>query len=101
MTDDPKFGPDGRPDGRGRSEGSKASQFAPGDGRPRPGRPKGSKSLRTIYRAVGQSLIAVTMNGRTRKLMKAEAIILKQADLALIQSLLVLQCVSHLRVTVG
>ena len=83
MSDDQNFGSDGQPDGRGRSEGSKATQFTPGDGRRRPGRPRGSKSLRTIYRAVGQAKIAVTMNGKTLRLTKAEAIILKQAEKAL------------------
>ncbi len=83
MANEIKFRPDGEPDGRGHSEGSKEGQFKPGDGRERPGRPKGSKSLRTIYRTAGDSKIAVTTGGKTRKIAKKEALVLKQLDLGL------------------
>lgn len=83
MTDGPKFRSDGEPDGRGLSEGSKSTRFAPGDGRTRPGKPKGAKSLRSIYLAAGSAKISVTIGGVTRRLTKTEAVILKQLDLAL------------------
>lgn len=83
MADGPNLRSDGEPDGRGKSEGSKSTQFAAGDDRRRPGRPKGAKSLRSIYRAAGKAKISVTVGGVTRRLTKTEAVILKQLDLAL------------------
>lgn len=83
MGDGPNIRSDGEPDLRGKSDGSKSTQFAADDGRKRPGRPKGAKSLRSIYRAAGSAKISVTIGGVTRRLTKTEAVILKQLDLAL------------------
>lgn len=81
---EPKFLPNGLPDGRGQGEGSMATRFARDDNRRRPGRTKGALSLGTIYRTAGGAIITLTLqNGKTKRISKAEGIILKQLDLAL------------------
>jgi hypothetical protein len=81
---EPKFLPNGLPDGRGQSEGSRATRFARDDHRKRPGRTKGALSLGTIYRTVGGAIITLTLqNGKTKRISKAEGVILKQLELAL------------------
>ncbi len=81
MAKQQKFLPNGEPDRRGRSEGSKVNQFA-GD-RPGPGRPKGSKNLATIYRDVAAMPVRVTINDRERCFSTTEGIIRKQREKAL------------------
>lgn len=81
---EPKFLANGLPDGRGQGEGSRATRFARDDDRRRPGRTKGALSLGTIYRTAGGAVITLTLqNGKTKRISKAEGIILKQLDLAL------------------
>lgn len=75
---------DGGPDGRGRSEGSQKTWYAHDDGRRRPGRSKGALSLATIYRIAGGAVVTMTLqNGKTKRISKAEGIVLKQLELAL------------------
>ena len=83
MAKPPKMRGDGELDGRGHAEGSMPTRFAQGDGRGRPGRPKGAKSLATIYRNVGQIPLAVDQGGRKRRISTAEGVVLKQRELAL------------------
>ena len=83
MAKELKFRKDGLPDGRGRSPGSQRTQFASEDGRRRPGRRKGSKSLSTIYRAIADTLVTITKDGRQRRITRKEAIVLKEALLAM------------------
>jgi len=84
MAKPPKFRKDGEPDGRGHAEGSKATRYAEDDGRTRPGRPKGALSLGKIYRTAGGAHITVTLkDGKTRRIPKAEGVVLKQLELAL------------------
>lgn len=83
MAKPPKIRDDGELDGRGHAEGSVPTRFAKGDGRKRPGKPKGAKSLATIYRNVGKMPIKVDQGGQTRKISTAEAIVLKQREMAL------------------
>jgi hypothetical protein len=83
MADEIKFRKDGRPDGRGRSAGSRTTQFAAGDGRKRPGRPKGSKSLGTIYREAAAALVTVARDGKHKRVPTKEAIVLREALQAL------------------
>ena len=83
MSDTSKFREDGEPDGRGRSEGSKTTQFAKGDNRKRPGRPKGALSLKTIYLEAGKAKMSVSLNGVERRIPKIQAVVMKQVDMAL------------------
>ena len=83
MARPPRLRGDGELDGRGYSEGSVPTRFAASDGRKRPGRPKGAKSLATIYRQVGQIPVALDQGGRKRKISTAEGVVLKQRELAL------------------
>lgn len=83
MAKPPKVRGDGDVDGRGHAEGSVPTRFAPGDGRKRPGRPKGAKSLATIYRETGKMPVALDMGGRKRKISTAEGVVLKLRELAL------------------
>ncbi len=83
MAKPPKMRDDGELDGRGHAEGSVLTRFGPGDGRTRPGRPKGAKSLATIYRHVGKIPLTVDQGGRKRRISTAEGVVLKQRELAL------------------
>lgn len=75
-----KIRKDGEVDGRGRSDGSRATQFAAGDGRKRPGRPKHSKDDRTEVCAVRDMPVPFTMNGRRRTVSTRAALLLKMRD---------------------
>lgn len=79
----PKIRKDGEVDGRGRSEGSRSTQFAPGDGRKRPGRPKRSKDERTEICAIRDMPVPLNMNGRRRKVTTRFALFLKMRERAL------------------
>lgn len=83
MAKEPKFRADGQPDNRGRSEGSKAQWFAPDDGRKRPGRKKGSKSLKTVYRAIAEIPIKAEIQGKPKRISTKEGIVLKEREQAL------------------
>ncbi len=83
MPKEPRFRADGQPDNRGRSEGSRAHWFAPDDGRKRPGRGKGSKSLKTVYQAVAEIPVKADIQGKARRISTKEGIILKEREQAL------------------
>lgn len=79
----PKIRKDGEVDRRGHSDGSKATQFAPGDGRKRPGRPKHSKDVRTEVYAIRDMPVTITTGGKSRKVSTRMAIYLKMREMAL------------------
>lgn len=83
MAKEPKFRTDGQPDNRGRSEGSKTNWFAPDDGRKRPGRTKGSKSLKTVYRAIAEIPVKAEIQGKAKRISTKEGIVLKEREQAL------------------
>lgn len=71
-------------DGRGHGEGSKNTWFKSGDGRPRPGRRKGSRDQRTIVEEILKMAVAYTgADGKRTKRSTLEAIYLKQRAKAL------------------
>jgi len=82
MAKQPKFTKEGLPDGRGSSEGSKRTQFASGDGRQRPGRPKGAKSLASIYNETAEASVTLVQDGKKRRVSRKEAIIRQEAQQA-------------------
>lgn len=79
----PKFTAAGLPDGRGQAEGSKNTRFASGDGRPRPGRPKGARDEKTIVNEVRDMKVEAVIGRRKRKIDTQRAILLKQREKAL------------------
>lgn len=83
MAKPPKFRADGEPDGRGHAEASRAIRFAPGDNRPRPGRRKGSKSLKSIYLDVAATPVVLDRDGRKKRISTTHGIVLKQREKAL------------------
>lgn len=83
MAKPPKNRADGEPDGRGHADASRATRFAPGDDRPRPGRRKGSKSLKTIYLEIAATPVVLDRNGRKKKISTTQGIVLKQREMAL------------------
>lgn len=83
MAKDPRFRKDGQPDGRGHGAGSKKTRFAEEDGRRRPGRPKGSKSLKTVYLAAADITVRAVINGKTKRITSKEAMILKEREQAM------------------
>jgi hypothetical protein len=85
MAKEPKYREDGGPDGRGHAPGSVATRFGSGDGRPRPGRTKGAKDMKTIYMTAASMPVIATdpkTLKKTRYITK-EALVLKQRDKAL------------------
>ncbi len=74
---------DGGPDGRGHADGSRATRFAPDDGRRRPGRRKGSKSLKTIYLEVAATPVVLDRDGKKKKISTTQGIVMKQREKAL------------------
>lgn len=83
MAKTPKFRLDGGPDGRGHADGSRATRFASGDGRRRPGRTKGSKSLKQIYLDVAATPVVLDRDGRKKKISTTQGIVMKQREKAL------------------
>ena len=73
----------GEPDMRGQGEGSRATRFGADDGRPRPGRRKGSKDIKTIVQAVQNMTIAVDIPGVPRRIDTYHAALLKLREKAL------------------
>lgn len=57
----------------GRGKPPKHTQFKKGDGRPRPGRPKGSKNIVTLVMEAARDQVTVTIDGKRRKISKAQA----------------------------
>lgn len=49
------------------------TRFKKGDGRKRPGRPKGSKNIATLVLEAANTQIEVTLDGKKRKISKAQA----------------------------
>jgi hypothetical protein len=74
---------DGLPDGRGRSEGSRAGHFSQDDGRRRPGRPKGAQNKKTKRREVLSMPVKVTINGKTKTVDTETALYMAQRKKAL------------------
>ena len=83
MTKGPKFRKDGQLDNRGHSDGSKLTQFAENDGRKRPGRSKGAKSLKSVYQAIGEIPVKADINGKPKRITTKEGIVLKERHQAL------------------
>jgi hypothetical protein len=67
----------------GRGKPPRSSQFKPGQSGNPGGRKKGGLNLKTIMKAVLESEIELTENGRRRRVPLIEAIILRQAQEAL------------------
>ena len=61
----------------------KQHQFKKGDGRARPGRPRGGRNAKAIIREQHQRPVAVTENGRTRRKPLIEALLQRDASDAL------------------
>jgi len=57
----------------GRGKPPKHTQFRKGDGRPRPGRPKGSKNIVTLVMEAARDQVTVAIDGKRRKISKAQA----------------------------
>jgi hypothetical protein len=57
----------------GRGKPPKHTQFKKGDGRKRPGRPKGSKNIATFVLDAARDQVTVTIDGKKRKISKAQA----------------------------
>lgn len=84
MAKPPRYRGDGLPDGRGHAEGSRPTRFAHDDGRKRPGRRKGSKSLKTIYQNIAAIPLTVDLgNGRKKRITSLEGMVHKQREKAL------------------
>lgn len=83
MAKEAKFRLDGQPDGRGHAEGSKSTRFAVDDDRPRPGRKRGSKSLKTVYQAVAEIPVEAEIKGKRKRITSKEGIVLKEREQAL------------------
>jgi len=83
MAKPPKHRADGEPDGRGHAEASCGTRFASGDNRPRPGRRKGSKGIKTIYLEVAATPVVLDRDGKKKKISTIQGIVLKQREKAL------------------
>jgi hypothetical protein len=86
MSDDkpPRFRADGELDGRGHAEGSRRTQFHAGDGRRRPGRPRGARDERSLVRQIRDMPVTITdQAGRRRKISTIEALLIKLRSEAL------------------
>lgn len=83
MAKEAKFRLDGQPDGRGHAEGSMATRYAADDGRRRPGRKKGAKSLKTVYQAAAEIPIEAEIKGKRKRITSKEGIVLKEREQAL------------------
>ncbi len=79
----PKFRDDGAPDGRGHAEGSRATRFAAGDNRRRPGRTKGAKGLKQVYLDIAATPVLLDRDGQKKKISTIQGIVMKQREKAL------------------
>lgn len=66
----------------GRGKPPKHTQFRKGDGRPRPGRPKGSKNMVSMVLEAARDQVPVTIDGKKRKISKAQATAIHLANAA-------------------
>jgi hypothetical protein len=64
----------------GRGKPPAHGKFKKGDGRKRPGRPKGSKNIATIVMEAAQAQIEVTIDGKKRKISKAQSAAIQLAN---------------------
>ena len=64
----------------GRGKPPKDTQFKKGDGRKRPGRPKGSKNLATIIMEAARDQVTVTIDGKKRKISKKQSAAIQLAN---------------------
>jgi hypothetical protein len=64
----------------GRGKPPAHGKFRKGDGRKRPGRPKGSRNIATIVMEAAQAQIEVTIDGRKRKISKAQSAAIQLAN---------------------
>ena len=83
MAEEIKTRLDGGPDRRGHAESSKATRFGVADGRPRPGRKKGAKSLKTVYQAAAEIPVEAEIKGKRKRITSKEGIVLKEREQAL------------------
>lgn len=58
------------------------TQFKKGDGRLRPGRPKGSQNIVTLIQTAAREQVTVTIGGKTRKISKSQAAATQLANAA-------------------
>src|SRR4051812_22135683 len=56
------------------------TQFKKGDGRTRPGRPKGSKNIATIVLEAAREQVTVTIEGKKRKISKVQSAAIQLAN---------------------
>jgi hypothetical protein len=63
----------------GHGKPPKHGQFRKGDGRPRPGRPKGSKNLDTLLMEAARTKLRATIDGEKRKITMVQATTMKLA----------------------
>ena len=66
----------------GKGKPPKHTQFKKGDGRHRPGRPKGSKNMVTMVLEAARDQVPVTIDGKRRKISKAQAAAINLANAA-------------------
>ncbi len=64
----------------GGSNRSFLTRFRKGDGRKRPGRPKGSKNIATLVLEAANAQIEVTIEGKKRKISKAQSAAIQLAN---------------------
>lgn len=83
MAKPPKYRLDGEPKGTGHAEGSIPTRFGVDDGRKRPGRRKGAKSMAKIYADLAKIPVILDQAGQKRKISTKEGIALKQRDKAM------------------
>ncbi len=56
------------------------TQLKKGDGRKRPGRPKGSKNIATLVLDAAREQVTVTIEGKKRKISKAQSAVIQLAN---------------------
>ena len=83
MAKPPRLKANGEPDMRGHADGSKRTRLAPGDGRRRPGRPKGAKDERTLVRLIQNMTVPINMPGLPKRINTQFACLLKLREKAL------------------
>ena len=64
----------------GRGKPPKATQFKKGDGRKRPGRPKGSKNIAALVLEAAAAQIEATIDGKKRKISKKQSAVIQLAN---------------------
>jgi hypothetical protein len=64
----------------GRGKPPKHTQFKKGDGRKRPGRPKGSKNIATLVLEAAHAQVDATIDGKKRKISKKQSAAIRLAN---------------------